>query len=628
MIPIVIWLIILTFLPTANGAVPKQPNFVLVIADDHGWPYYSFMQSPLTFETDAGPVPVQDLAPTPNLQTLADEGVVFTRGYSTASICIPAFRTFLSATGIHGVQWVQDTIRLRSHLEPRQWTLGEESGFFRTLPRELARYGYVSWQGGKLWAGTFKDSGFTDGMALVGQRIAGGDIDRDGTNFGRKGWDTATCGSTSDGAGLCPALDPLRTFLDGAGSQPFFVWFAPLLPHQPYNAPKEYSEPLRQLGLAYDEVAHFANIRWFDELLGELLQELERRGLRENTLLIYASDNGWGVGLQTWAGNGRGKGTGYDFGFRTPIIFSGLSEIAPALRDDLVSTSDISATILSYVEGARIPPDSVGLSLRARLEGGAPVERDRIITHYKGDQVLEPPWRYIRNEDGSEELYAIEDDPLEYNDLSAANPAIVATLRKRAQEAWMRRTERPNHSEIVGRIVDATGNPLPGHRVRYGSGRNGIDVLSDQRGEFLISPVSVLERPLRIRNGQSSTTWAGAPLETTPLSMAGLIFELESVPWLYTLNVPTGGRLFGRVVDAHSGEPVAGARVRLRSNKPKVLIQNISDGQGYFRLEALPVAEYRLYIKASGYRPVSRRDITVPSTDDLLTLQLEVEKYR
>jgi uncharacterized sulfatase len=405
----------------------ERPNVVLIIGDDFGWPYYGFADSPQTLTTTSGPVPVAAIVQTPNLDALAASGALFRNGYATASVCQPSMTTLLSASGLHPVQW--DARRVGS--EPARGDgPTDDAGvpFDRTLPAELQRSGYRSWEGGKMWGGTFRDAGFTHGLATQRRPVLFG---MPGSDFGRDRWDPATCGSTGDDT-PCPALDPLRDFLDEVDGEPFFVWFAPMLPHKPYDAPPEYKRPLARLGLARHEVYYLANVRWFDELVGELLRELDARRLRDDTLIVYLSDNGWGLGFQTVFGQGRGKGTPYDLGSRTPVMFSWPGRIPAGDYPDLVLASDVPATILSYARVER-PPGSMGLDLRARLEGGAPAGRTEIIQHHLGDTVLARPWRFIRHADGREELYAIDVDPFEQVDRAAEHPRIVAEYRARAE---------------------------------------------------------------------------------------------------------------------------------------------------------------------------------------------------
>ena len=620
-------LLSLLLVSLAHAAQPGRPNIVLVIGDDHGWPYYSFMDSPQTFATNAGTMSAQELAPTPNLQDLADSGVVFTRGYVTAAICIPSMRSLLSASGLYSVQWEERRARLKELPEQFSFSVFRESAYFRTLPRELARHGYLSWEGGKFWEGTFADAGFTNGLATVRQsrwKIVSPELT--GVWFGREGWSTALCGSTGDPQQPCPALDPLRGFLDSVGSSPFFLWVSPILPHVPFDAPAEYRAPFAQLGMTAAEVGYFGNVRWFDEFLGELVGELDRRGLRQDTLIFYVSDNGWGVDLQPSVGAGRGKATPYDLGVRVPIIVSGPSNlVVPGRYDDLVLSSDIAATILSYVDGARIPPESVGQSLRPRIEGGPPVAHQRIVTHEFGDAVLEMPWRYVRRLEGGEELYDIEQDPFELVDVAAANPAIVAQLRQRADEHLAQLMQPPPRTEVLGRLVGPFGGPIAGRQLRYGHGGSRIDVVTDREGWFVVGPVPAGDAVLRSHRRGDGLGWPNAPTVTSPFSMTGVWLDAAGVPSSRDLNVPVGGRIVGRVVDAASGMPVADAMIRVKSRSPSLKLRNFTDSDGAFHLEGLPANEYRLTIKARGYRTLLLRDVAVASVDDVVTLQLQAD---
>ena len=178
------------------AASPKRPNIVLLIGDDHGWPYYGFMESPKVFKTRDGTVSAQSIAPTPNLDALATAGIVFTHGYSTVSVCVPALRTLLSAAEWHPVQWNQRIDRIGEERSLGERGQASISRFIRTLPRELGRYGYLTWRGGEMWEGSISDAGFTHGNK---GRL------KQAQWFGRKGWSTASCGSTGDPAIPCAA---------------------------------------------------------------------------------------------------------------------------------------------------------------------------------------------------------------------------------------------------------------------------------------------------------------------------------------------------------------------------------------------------------------------------------------
>ncbi|MGH7527205.1 MAG: sulfatase family protein, partial [Gemmatimonadales bacterium] len=164
----------------------------------------------------------------------------------------------------------------------------------------------------------------------------------------------------------------LPAFLDSAATRPFFLWVGLYDPHRPYQrgaAPSHATarvvvppyladtpETRSDLALYYDEIG------LMDRDIGHMLAELERRKLRDNTLVVFLSDNG--------APFPREKGTLYDSGTRTPLIFSWPQGIpAGSLYDrGLVSTVDLAPTIVELAGAA--PAEAIqGRSIRAMLGG-------------------------------------------------------------------------------------------------------------------------------------------------------------------------------------------------------------------------------------------------------------------
>jgi N-sulfoglucosamine sulfohydrolase len=168
-----------------------------------------------------------------------------------------------------------------------------------------------------------------------------------------------------------PELSSFPAFLDSAGTQPFFLWVGFHDPHRPYTpgaVPRPHDpatvvlpphladthETRRDIALYYDEIARM------DGEIGRMLAELERRKLRDNTLVVFLSDNG--------APFPREKGTLYDSGTRTPLIFSWPQVIRAGSVYDrgLVSLVDLAPTILELVGGT--PPETMqGRSFRSML---------------------------------------------------------------------------------------------------------------------------------------------------------------------------------------------------------------------------------------------------------------------
>jgi uncharacterized sulfatase len=405
--------------PDAGDGVPERPGIVLVIGDDVGWADYGFMGSAV--------------ARTPHLDALAAEGVVFTHGFTPASICQPSLQTLLTG--------------LEPYLIERRLARERRAGrgtppfaeVFATLPEILAERGYVAFEGGKFWEGDPLASGFTHAMTewppwrarpmpLV-MRQAGGY----GLALGRE------------------TLDPLFEFLDAHGEEPFFVWYAPMLPHVPFDAPPRYAELYRDAPIPGHARGYYANLTRFDDTVGQVLAYLDRRGLRSRTAVLYVVDNGWNaseppsVSARGLGGEGA-KLSIREAGFRTPVVVSWPGVLPQGRRDGrLVSLGDVFATLLDLA-GAAPPTDSDGRSLlpwltggdrpaRALVVGGGTGLRDgppgkRSAPRQRDWYVRTPEWRYVfSGREGREALYRIGEDPGEERDLAAAHPEVLAELR-------------------------------------------------------------------------------------------------------------------------------------------------------------------------------------------------------
>jgi len=401
-----------------GGALPERPNVVLIIGDDVGWTDFGFMGS--------------EVIQTPRLDRLASEGIVFTHAFSPASLCRPSLRALLTGFEPYAVEIRLAAARREKHGRPSF----EE--VFETLPERLGERGYVSFQGGKFWEGTFEMGGFTHGMTRTFSPVSS--FVRDVTKF---------CGSEGLVLGR-ETLQPLWDFLDAHSDQPFFVWYAPMLPHLPFDAPRRFrrlyeDDPVPPLVRGYR-----ANLTRFDATVGEVLDHLEKLGLRERTLVLYVSDNGWNSAPDapfSGVGGPKGKGSIYELGVRTPLVLSWPGVLAAGARDDrLVSLVDVFATILDFA-GAEPVAGASGRSLLPLLVGRGDFQREFVVGG-RFDERARPwflrtrKWRYIwYPDDQPEELYEIEEDPLETRNVAEAHPEQLTRFREELAR-WVARTER------------------------------------------------------------------------------------------------------------------------------------------------------------------------------------------
>jgi arylsulfatase A-like enzyme len=390
---------------------------------------------------------------TPHLDKLAAHSVVFERGYVAAPLCRPSLASMVTGRypfdhGITGNDVDGNNNRAALDVPPRD-AFNKLPGFIRGLTAD----GYLTHQSGKWWEGSFKDGGFTHGMTH-GDPKRGGRHGDAGLVIGREG------------------LKPISDFLDLAVTEkkPFLLWYAPFLPHTPHNPPRRLLDKYSAPGRPADVARYFAMCEWFDETCGDLLGQLDRRGLSKNTLVIYLCDNGWAAtstnaadpNQKLWKGYAlRSKSSPYETGIRTPIMLSWPGRIEPGRSQDLAHAIDLFPTIAAAT-GIAAPPDLPGIDL---LDAKARQERDTVfgvchsvhnMTPGNPDGTLQylwcisGDWKLLLRHDGEDttdyrnihlwdkqpvRLYHLKDDPHEKNELSSAHPEIVEKLGKKI-EAW------------------------------------------------------------------------------------------------------------------------------------------------------------------------------------------------
>ncbi|TWU35040.1 sulfatase family protein [Novipirellula artificiosorum] len=438
------FLFILSVLFVTPAIAEQSPNIVLILSDDQSWTDYGFM----------GHEAIQ----TPNLDRLARESAVFRRGYVPTALCRPSLTTLI--TGLYSHQSLitgndpANTPENRAHAsrtgkDARELLISNVDNH-PTVPRWLADRDYLSFQSGKWWEGSYARGGFTHGMTR-GYPENGGRHGDDGLKIGREG------------------MQPVNDFIDTAvdANKPFFLWYAPFLPHTPHNPPERILAKYQKEGRPKTIATYYAMCDWFDETCGQLLDRLDEKGIADNTLVIYVTDNGWIQDPNSGGYTVRSKRSPYEGGTRTPIMFRWPAKVRPTERPELCSSIDIVPTILAAA-GVEVAENLPGLNLLPHLQEGTPIERDAVFGEsfahdiadiqkpqasllyrwvIRGDDKLlltydgQPGKMKFPPQGGEPQLFDLRADPHEEVNLASQRPELVKELSQRLTD-WYPVTER------------------------------------------------------------------------------------------------------------------------------------------------------------------------------------------
>jgi uncharacterized sulfatase len=257
----------------------------------------------------------------------------------------------------------------------------------------LAEHGYRCFQTGKYWEGHYRNAGFTEGMTVAepsggkygDKRLAGGELVAHGNGdhglvIGRE------------------TMQPIEDFLNDVGNSPFFLWYAPFLPHTPHDSPKRYFELFESaVDVGEHELPYFAAIAQFDDTVGRLVDSIERRQLAGQTLFVFVVDNGWqpdadraDASGSRWDHTKKSKRAPFDAGLRTPILMRWSGRTQAATHAEPVSSVDLMPTLLAAagIDASRF--DLPGENLWPNATGQATLAADRCVFGeiYPGDASL------------------------------------------------------------------------------------------------------------------------------------------------------------------------------------------------------------------------------------------------
>lgn len=465
------------------SAAESKPNLVFVLIDDMGWEDTSL---PFTKEKTA----FNNFYRTPSMERLAAQGVKLTSAYSCA-VCTPSRVSWMTGrnTSRHGVtNWTfkGETSGKTNELLPPKWKMdGLQPGDAPTAPGLLHEAGYRTILVGKAHFGAYDTPGADPKNLGFDINIAGhgaghpasyqGKADYGGKDLravpgleAYKGTDTHLTDALTSEA--CKEID--RAVAD---KTPFFLYLShyavhlPIQPHRPYDAHYESAD------VAKVEKNYASMVEGMDASLGKVMDELQKLGVAENTLVVFWTDNGGlsahgrgknvlGTGDDTHNKPLReGKGSAYEGGIRVPAIVGwakvsdqnpfpitpGTATDSPAIIEDLFPT-------LVGLAGAKLPESPVdGRSLLPLLKGGTREDAPLVwhypnlwtkmpnqqTTGYRPHSVIRSGgWKAIHFYDTRTwELYHVAEDLGEAEELSAKEPERLLKLAKELQDLLEKR---------------------------------------------------------------------------------------------------------------------------------------------------------------------------------------------
>ena len=449
--------------PQQSADAHRRPNVLFILADDLGYGDLSCYG--------------QRHFATPHIDSLALTGMRFTQCYSGTTVSAPSRSCLL--TGTHsGHTPVRGNIELPPEGQyPLPYGAAELFRIFKQSGYTTGVFGkwglgYIGSTGDPANQGVDRFYGYN--CQLLAHSYYPDHLWSDSTRIELPGNDDRTpYGAGSYAPDLIHA-EALRFLDERAADEPFMLFYPTTIPHAELIVPEDsiilglrgrFEEtPYRGIDSGpafrrggycsqeYPRATFAAMVTRLDRYVGELVAKLREKGLLENTLIIFASDNGphleGGADPDFFDSNGPLRGYKrdlYEGGIRVPMLVSWPGHIAPGSQTDFVCAFwDLPATFAELT--GRDAPSGDGISLLPLLEGRTEeqVAHDWLyfgfMEHDGREAVRQGPWKLlhldIRSDTPRYELYNLDEDPGEEHDLAARHPEKVAELRKLMEESY------------------------------------------------------------------------------------------------------------------------------------------------------------------------------------------------
>jgi arylsulfatase A len=428
-IPIVL---IFQFSCTSINQKASKPNIVLILIDDLGYGDVGCYGNTTNL--------------TPNIDRLAKEGMRFTDFHTNGPMCTPTRAALLSGMYQN---------RLGEKFEgPLSGKTQYDEGMpleVVTMAEMLKKAGYSTGMFGKWHLGYQEpflpaNQGFDE---FVGLAAGDGDHHSHIDRWGREDWKHNNTPEMEDGYSVDLITNHSTSFIEKNRDKPFFLYMAHLAIHFPWQGPNDPSH--REKGISYETdkwgiIPNRENVKphvkamveAIDQSVGEIINTLKKLNLDENTLVIFTSDNGGYIHynhlFNNISSNGplRGqKAEVYEGGHRVPFIAWWPGEINEGIEvDETTMTMDLYPTF-AQLSGADLSIEKTidGISLNSLLFRNEKLP-DRTLFWKMGNEIAvrNGPWKLVKIGDQPYELYNLDQDLGEENDLVESHPEISLNL--------------------------------------------------------------------------------------------------------------------------------------------------------------------------------------------------------
>ncbi len=436
----------------------RPPNIVFILIDDFGWKDAGFMGSTY-YET-------------PNMDRLAKEGMVFTNAYTNAPNCAPTRASLLTGqyTPRHGIYTVGNSDRGKASLRklipiPNKTVLDPDK---ITIAEVLKEAGYVSASIGKWHLGNDPEAGpIAQGFDVnIGGNISG---------HPKSYFSPYKNKDLPDGPKGEYLTDRLTNeaikFIQQNKDRHFFLYLPHYAVHTPLQAKKKLIQKYKNKPGSHGQnnPVYAAMIESVDHGIGLILKTLKDLKLEKNTVVIIFSDNGGVKRITSQEPLRGGKGMLYEGGIRVPLVVRWPGVVKPNSRCDVpVIGVDFFPTIME-IAGIKKPVNQPidGMSIVPLLKGEKTLKRDALFWHFpaylqgKAEGARDPYFRtrpaaairmgnwklIVYYEDGALELYNLEKDIGEQNNLASRFPEIRDKLYERLKQ-WQKELKAPIPTQL------------------------------------------------------------------------------------------------------------------------------------------------------------------------------------